>query len=413
MKEKIWLSEDISFISGECDEANENIIIDGGTGSGKTFSYVYPLLLHGTYETSTILTCTKRTVVRTFRELLKSRGYLVTEMDLIDPDNSTVCFDPMYRIRTPDDNKGLAFSIIMSNSRKQNSKADPWWDQAAISLLNTLIGLARKVKGEAASMNDVLGYAELSAPREYGDPELDRLVNSLEFTEEDAYIHSSWKTYTGNPDRTIACIYTTMMSALDEVFPEAVRHLMRTKQPLDITDVCRIRTALIVTTSPVARANTFYMSLFYTQVFRELLKYAASRSDGRLPVPVRIVADDFCTGAPVPDFDKYISVFRECGISCSLLIQSESQLKGLYEDSGSQTILNNCSTYVLMSTNDLSSAQTASKRLDLPLKEILESPRDRTYVFRQGRKAQISGRYRTPSDPMYKELMKELRKEEV
>lgn len=413
MKEKIWLADDICFISGEDDAANENIIIDGGTGCGKTFSYVYPLLMHGTYETSTILTCTKRTVFRLFRDLLIARGYSIQDMNLIDPASSSISYDPVSGVSTADDIRNLAFSIILANSRKQNSKADPWWDQASVSLLGALIGLALKVHGKKASMTHVLEYAEQAAPKEYGYPELHEFICSLKWTDEDRYILNSWKTYTGNPDRTIACIYTTLMSACDEVFPESVRLMMRTKPPVDFTEICRKKTALIITTSPVSSANAFFMSLLYTQAFRELLKFAAMRKDGRLPVPVRIVADDFCTGAPVPDFDKYISVFRECGISCMILIQSESQLKGLYEDSGAQTIMNNCSTYVLMSTNDLSSAQTASRRLDLPVKEILEIPRDRTFVFRQGKKAQIAERYRTAEDPVYIQLMDELRKEGV
>ena len=145
-------------------------------------------------------------------------------------------------------------------------------------------------------------------------------------------------------------------------------------------------------------------------MFKELFDYAENQPDGKLPVPVHLIADDFATGCPVPLFDQYISILREKQISVTLLIQSETQLASLYGDGPATTIRNNCDTYVYMGSNDLATAQNISVRANIPLKDILEMPIGSQILFRHGSKPHYGQRYNTFANAEYQNVLREYKK---
>ena len=158
-----------------------------------------------------------------------------------------------------------------------------------------------------------------------------------------------------------------------------------------------------MTTSPVNPALNCVINLFYGHAFKELFEFAEDRPDGKLPVPVHLLADDFATGCPVPLFDEYISIFREKQISVTLLIQSESQLQALYGDRA-VTIINNCDSYVFMGSMDLQTARNISLRADLPLEEVLYMPVGRQILFRRGQKPVFTERYDILHNELYQSI---------
>ena len=95
--------------------------------------------------------------------------------------------------------------------------------------------------------------------------------------------------------------------------------------------------------------------MFYAQAFKQLFEFAESRSSGRLPIPVHVLCDDFATGSRILNFPEFISIFREKGISVTLLVQSESQIESMYSPEDATTIINNCDTYLYMGGMALSS----------------------------------------------------------
>lgn len=124
----------------------------------------------------------------------------------------------------------------------------------------------------------------------------------------------------------------------------------------------------------------------------------------KLPVHVDILADDFATGCPVNMFEQYISIFREKGLSCTLLIQSESQLSSLYGPDKSTTIINNCDTIVYMGSMDLDTGRNISLRANRPLDEILYMPIGDEILFRRGQKPIFTRRYNIFENEMYKKV---------
>ena len=114
-----------------------------------------------------------------------------------------------------------------------------------------------------------------------------------------------------------------------------------------------------------------------------------------------MLADDFATGCPVHMFDQYVSIFREKGLSASLLIQSESQLSSLYGSDKATTIINNCDTIVFLGSMDLDTGRSISMRANRPLEDILYMPIGSEIIFRRGFKPIFTRRYNIYQNEMY------------
>jgi type IV secretory pathway TraG/TraD family ATPase VirD4 len=117
-----------------------------------------------------------------------------------------------------------------------------------------------------------------------------------------------------------------------------------------------------------------------------------------------MICDDFATGAPIPDFAKYISIIREKELSVTILCQSESQLESMYSPAESVTIINNCDTYIFTGGMDLKTAQSVSLRMNLPVDEVLALPVGQFVVFRRGQMPIQCQRYPILEDPVYLQL---------
>ena len=137
-----------------------------------------------------------------------------------------------------------------------------------------------------------------------------------------------------------------------------------------------------------------------------MFEYGEEQPDGRLPIDVTVLADEFAVGAPVPNIGQFISVFRAKGISTVLLIQSESQLISLYGEADAITIINNSDTYVFMGGNDLTTAQNISKRVDKPLQDVLYLKLGREYICRRGTRPVETQRYDILNNKKYQEVTK-------
>ena len=135
-------------------QLNNNIAVVGSSGAGKTMSYVEMCLLQ-TSESSLIVPLSKRRLVDTYADYLAGKGYRVYDLNLADPGSSTVFFDPMHFVRSQTDITFLARSIVMANPGKKSAlAADPFWDDAAISLLSSLIAYTKHTRTNP-SFNDV------------------------------------------------------------------------------------------------------------------------------------------------------------------------------------------------------------------------------------------------------------------
>ena len=151
-------------------------------------------------------------------------------------------------------------------------------------------------------------------------------------------------------------------------------------------DCQTIKTVVFVTVSDTDRTLDPLVNIFFTQAMNELCSFADDKCrDGRLPIPVRFILDDFATNCRIDEFPRMISSIRSRALSVMLMIQSEAQLRQGYEHDA-QTIISNCDTYVYLGGNDVQTAQAVSERCDKQLSEVLYMPVGSCWVFRRGSK---------------------------
>lgn len=399
--------------STDCNKTgiNNNVIVVGGSGSGKTMSIVEPCLLN-TFSSSIVVTLTKRKVADKYKKVFKKRGYEVFDLNFVNPDQSDVGYDPLAYIQdgNEQDIRFLAQSIIMADGRKKKTmNADPYWDESAISLLSAEISLVLKKK-KNPTFTDVLELNDKLKIREGGgqiETSLDFLFDEIERENPHCFTSICWQTFSQLPIKTAGCVFSTLNTTIDSIFNAELRQLMKKSKKVDLTRMALIKSALFITTSPVNSALNCFVNTFYGQIFKQLFEFAESLPGGALPVPIRIFCDDFATGGRILNFTDYISILREKRVSVTILLQSESQLEGMYGAADATTIINNCDTYVYTGGMDIQTSRNISIRLNLPIEEVLYMPIGQEFIFRRGQHPIITKRYDILHDKTYQKITKQ------
>lgn len=384
---------------------NNNTIICGTSGSGKTKSILEPCLLENE-NTNLIISVSKRHLIDVYKPLFEKRGYKVLDVNFTNPSESDALFDPLRYIQSYQDISALCDQILVSNA---GSTADPYWHEAAKSLLGALIACAMMTR-ESASMVDVISLLNSLDFRE----SLGQIVTSLDDTFEmikqkdpASFAINCWKSFRRLPIRTAGCVFGYLNSSLDNLFTPDILTGMQKGKNLDFMEFATEKTVVFVTTSPVNVSLNRFINLFYSQAIKSLFEIGESFPEGKLPIPVHLFFDDFAVGCPIEMFPRAISIFREKGLSVSILIQSETQLEGLYGVPDSITIINNADSYVYLGGCDIRTAEVISRRANLPLEDILSLPVGQEIVFRRGNKPQKTSRYDIFNDERYKRLIEE------
>ena len=411
-KERVILGENCCYSSDSNETGlNNNVIVCGGSGSGKTMSIAEPRLIE-TKTSSLIATVSKRRIVNKYIPLFKKRGYEILDLNFVNPLESTCAYDPLEYVESYADITFLAKSIVKADQQKDNSIADPYWDEAATSLLSAEIAYTLMTK-DNATFADVLKLHESIVLDEVGGmlkTSLDAKFEYIASKNPTCFAVSCWKSFKTLPIKTASCVYGTLNTTIDTIFSPEIREMMATKKKVDFEQMATKKTILFVTTSAVNPALHSLVNMFYAQAFKQLFEYAESRLDGVLPIPVHVLCDDFATGSRILNFPELISIFREKRISVTLLIQSESQLEQMYGTSNATTIINNCDSYVYLGGMDLRTAQNISWRLNAPLDEVLYMPIGQEVLFRRGQRPVITRRYDIEKNDVYQKVTADYKK---
>lgn len=406
--DEMILGKDVK-VSTNCDETqcNNNVIVCGSSGCGKTMSIIEPKLLC-TYNSSLVVTLSKKRIIPGYTELFKERGYKVINLDFANPAESESTYDPIQYIRSFTDITYLSTSIVMADVRKKESKADPYWDSVAISLLSAFISLSL-IDNPHTTMADVVGLFRrfnIYNPEGTGlmETNMDLAFDSLRKTDPNHFAVSCWDSFRQTPIRTAGCIYSTLSTMLDNIFTSDLCTMLKKSKKISFEEITNEKTVVFVTTSAVNPALHTFVNMFYSQMFKELFEIGERNESGKLNIPIQIVCDDFACGAKILNFEEYISIFREKGISVTMMLQSESQLQGIYGEYEAKTIINNSDTYIYMGGIDLSTAKNISERMNMPLEDVLYMPIGQEFIFRRGTKPVITTRYEITEDKEYKKM---------
>lgn len=404
--DRLILGENVTFSTDSNKTGlNNNILVCGGSGSGKSLSISEGRLLE-TFNSSVIATVTKRRLVTKYKPVFEQRGYVVEDLNFINPAESTVSFDPLKYVKSHADITFLAKAIVKATPQKENSNADPYWDDAAISLLSAEIAYVL-MKEPQATFTDLLAFhdsIDIKEKSEHLETSVDRKFEILAMKAANCFAVSCWKTFHHLPYRTAGCVFSVLNTMIDTIFTPELRKMIALEKKIDFEQLATRKTALFISTSAVNPSLNCFVNMFYAQAFKSLFEFAEKQPYSRLPIPVNFICDDFATGSPILNFPEYISIMREARISVCLLIQSESQLESLYGSEDATTIINNCDTYIYMGGMDLKTGRAISERLNAPLEEVLYMPIGKEIIFRRGQRPIIAERYNILQNDMYQSI---------
>lgn len=363
---------------------NNNDMIIGSSGSGKTGGYVIPNIqkING----SMVVSDTKGSLCRMFNEELIKKGYSVYTLDFVDPERSCG-YDPIKGIRRYKNGKYREQDVLtLANTIMPTlDKHDPFWEKSAAGYIAFIIAYCLEVLDpEEQNMISVckLHQAFIKPGGE---------LSFMQWAEKNPDTFAARKFFQirsgSNADKTWSCIIEFVNRALEPFEFEEARHIFANKDCFDIRCLGRKKTVLFLNVSDTDRTFDQLVNVFYTQALHLLCSEADSSPNGKLKVPVRIIMDDFAASARVPDFDKVISVIRSREISVSLILQSMTQLESMYSKAESLTIINNCDHLLYLGSQDLETANYIGYRAFKTPETILCLPRDQAVLLTNGEKA--------------------------
>ena len=363
---------------------NNNVLVVGTSGSGKTRSIVSPNIMQATG--SYIISDPKGNLYGKYKAYLEAQGYEVKKLDFSDPKHS-IHYNFFSYIRDETDVMKLASILIDDIKGVQN---DAFWTDSSRLLLQAVIGYIMECMDEDGQnlkeLLEIIARFEIDENRSGNETLGDLLFHQLEMENPDSYAVRQYKKFRIATGKTLKSILITVQSQMG-LFDTGDLREMLSFDETNIQDIGRKKTALFVVVSDMDRSFDKMANIFFTQAMAELCRVADHEcEDQRLPIPVRFILDDFATNCKIEQFPRMISSIRSRGISTMLMIQSESQLRTSYA-TDDKTIISNCDTYVYLGGNDVETAQAVAYRCDLPLRKILEMPVGNCWIFRRGEKA--------------------------
>lgn len=368
---------------------NNNDVIVGTSGAGKTRSYVKPNLLAG--DGSFIVADTKGELYRSLRRPLEERGYRVELLDLVNMERSPWGYNPLRHIRRTAGGGYSAQDVITVSAAlcPTENPHEPFWENSSRLQLSALIGYVLEALPEREQhLGSVAQMFCRSDPR--GEL-LGRLFEERKLVNPKSFAAQRWdmaKTVM-RADTTQSCIQGFMAEKLQCFVYDAPLRLFGIRRQVDFAALGRRKTALFINVSDTDRSHDRLVNMLYTQALQELCRAADAERGNRLRVPVRIILDDFAANATIPDFDRIVSVVRSRAISVSIIIQSLSQLEAMYGQARASTILNNCDHCLYLGGQDVETARFMGVKADKSVSTVLAMPVGSAYLFERGAKARL------------------------
>ena len=365
---------------------NLNILVIGGSGAGKTRFFALPNILNG--NCSFIILDPKGEILRTVGHVLESMGYEIKVLDLLHMERSH-CYNPFDYLRNVDDIQRLVSNIFASSTPKGAQSQDPFWDNAASILLNAVICLlwfeAPKEEQNFDMVLEVLRSAQVKEEDESFQSPMDLLFEKVRDRDPGHIAVKFYDDFKQAAGKTMKSILITLLSKLEKFNIPSLAQLTMTDE-MDLRSIGKRKTAVFAIIPDNDTSFNFLASILYTQLFQMLFEEADLSPNGRLPVHVHFVMDEFANVALPSDFDKLLATMRSREISVSIILQNLAQLKALYEKEW-ESIVGNCDEFLYLGGNEQSTHEYVSKLLG---KETIDT---NTYGQSKGRNGSYSTNY--------------------
>ena len=326
---------------------NKNILVIGGSGSGKTRFFVKPNLMQ--MHSSYVVTDPKGTVLVECGKMLLKNGYKVKVLNTINFKKS-MHYNPFAYIRSEKDILKLVNTIILNTKGEGQQSGEDFWVKAEKLYYTALIGyIWYECVEEEQNFTTLLDMINASEAREddeeFKNP-VDLMFDELEEREPDHFAVKQYKKYKLAAGKTAKSILISCGARLAPFDIKELRDLTSYDE-LELDMLGDEKTALFVIISDTDDRFNFIVSIMYTQLFNLLCDRADDVYNGRLPIHVRCLLDEFANIGQIPKFEKLIATIRSREISASIILQSKSQLKAIYKDNA-DTIEGNCDTTLFL-----------------------------------------------------------------
>ncbi len=353
---------------------NKNILVIGGSGSGKTRFFVKPSLMQCSskdFPTSYIVTDPKGTLILETGKMLQRYKYRIKVLNTINFKKS-MKYNPFAYIRSEKDILKLVNTIIANTKGDGEKSGEDFWVKSERLFYCALIGYIHyEAPEEEKNFTTLLEMINASEARE-DDPEfqspIDLMFERLEEKDPEHFAVRQYKKFLLSAGKTRSSILISCGARLAPFDIKELRELMETDE-MELDTLGDRKTALFVIISDTDDTFNFVVSILYTQLFNLLCDKADDEYGGRLPVHVRCLLDEFANIGQIPKFEKLIATIRSREISASIILQSQSQLKAIYKDNA-DTISGNCDTTLFLGGKEKTTLKEMSELLG---KETIDS----------------------------------------
>ena len=341
---------------------NKNVLVIGGSGSGKTRFYVKPNLMQ--MHSSYCVTDPKGTIVLECGKMLEDNGYEIKILNTINFKKS-MKYNPFAYLRSEKDILKLVQTIIANTKGEGEKSGEDFWVSAEKLYYTALIGYifyeAPREEKNFATLLDMIDASEVREDDEtYMNP-IDRLFEALERKEPTHFAVKQYKKYKLAAGKTAKSILISCGARLAPFDIQELRDLMK-EDELELDTLGDRKTALFVIISDTDDTFNFVVSIMYSQLFNLLCDKADDEYGGRLPVHVRCLLDEFANIGLIPKFEKLIATIRSREISASIILQAQSQLKAIYKDNA-DTIVGNCDSTLFLGGKEKTTLKELSETL--------------------------------------------------
>ena len=364
---------------------NKNVIVIGGSGSGKTRFYVKPQLMQMPDNVSFVVTDPKGTIIVECGKML-ARGtpkkdkngkilrdkngrvvmapYKIKVLNTINFAKS-MHYNPFHYIRSEKDILKLVNTIMVNTKGEGEKSSEDFWTKAERLLYCALIGyIYYEAPEEEQNFSTLLEFINASETREEDEEfknAVDLLFEELERDEPNHFAARQYKKYKLAAGKTAKSILISCGARLAPFDIAELRELMSYDE-MELDMIGDQRTALFIVISDTDDTFNFVVAMMYSQLFNLLCDRADDVHHGRLPYHVRILCDEFANIGQIPKFDKLIATIRSREISASIILQSQSQLKTIYKDAA-ETITGNCDTMLFLGGKESTTLKEISETL--------------------------------------------------
>lgn len=374
---------------------NKNVMVIGGSGSGKTRFYVKPNLMqmHSSYvvtdpKGTILLECgkllergsPKRKLDKDGKEIRDGKGSIIYERDkkgeiIYEPYKIKVLntinfkksmhYNPFVYLKSEKDILKLVNTIIANTKGEGEKAGEDFWVKAEKLYYTALIGyifyLAPKEEQNFTTLLEMINASEAREDDESFKNPVDLLFDALEETEPDHFALRQYKKYKLAAGKTAKSILISCGARLAAFDIQELRELMEYDE-MELDTLGDRKTALFIIISDTDDTFNFIVAMMYTQLFNLLCDKADDVYNGRLPVHVRFLLDEFANIGQIPKFEKLIATIRSREISASIILQAQSQLKAIYKDNA-DTIIGNCDTMLFLGGKEKSTLKEISEVL--------------------------------------------------